>query len=1032
MATDRPILLSFNRGEVSKHALARVDLEKLRLSAEVQENFLPYVLGPMTLRPGLQHLGGINGNLRPLLVPFKFSNTDTALVELTENVLRVWEVDDDSETLITRPSVSTVVTNGDFSASAGWTLTTTGTGASATISGGKLTMDSPATGGIARAARTVTVSAGDQGDEHAFRIIVDRGPVVFRCGSTDGGDEVVSESTLATGTHSLAFTPAVGTLYIQLETTTAQAKIIDSITIEAAGVLELPTPWDEDDLSLVRYDQSGDIIYCACQDNQQRQIERRGTGRSWSVVKYLSNDGPFGAVNGSDITMTPSVLTGNGTLTASRNFFRATHAGALFRLFSTGQTSSASLVAENSFSTAIRVSGTDSQRIFDFAIEGEWAGTITLQRSLESATTGFADVPGKSFTANTSQSYDDGLDNLVAWYRLGFKTGDYDSNQVTNGSFAADSDWTKGTGWTISAGVASSDGSQAGNSDLTQTIAGLESGNSYEVTYTVSNYSAGNVRLLVGGATGTNRTANGTYVETVVASSTDVFGFRADLDFIGSIDNVSIAPLSADVSLTYAGGGAAGICRVTGFTSATVVDIEVLSAFSSLAATENWNEGDWSDRRGWPSSVTINGDGRLYWAGRDKLWGSVADNFTSFDIDFDGDAGPINRRIANGPVDTINWLLPLTRLLVGRQGSETSVRSSSLDEGLTPTNVSFRDCSTQGSAAVQAAKVDTRGIFVQQSGRRVYELSIGDVTADYAARDLTRLNLNIGAEGFREIDVQRQPDTVIHLTRGDGQVVGLVYENDDAVEALIRIVSDGADGEVESCAVLPGSMEDKVYYAVKRTIGGSTVRYLEKMARRDQCRGLPEARLADSHLIYSGAATTTITGLTHLEGESVIVWGWNTATPFTVTLPDGSTQTVGRDMGTFTVSGGQITGLPAQVTNACVGLVYVGKFKSAKLAYGALRGSSLTQKKKIDKLGLILIDTHYQGLEYGQSFDTMDNLPLVEEAATTAAHTIWEDYDAPMTALPGEWDTDARLCLRATAPRPCTVAAAVVQVTTNE
>ena len=37
-------------------------------------------------------------------------------------------------------------------------------------------------------------------------------------------------------------------------------------------------------------------------------------------------------------------------------------------------------------------------------------------------------------------------------------------------TFATDSNWTKGTGWTISNGVASSDGSQTSNSNLYQTV----------------------------------------------------------------------------------------------------------------------------------------------------------------------------------------------------------------------------------------------------------------------------------------------------------------------------------------------------------------------------------------------------------------------------------------------------------------------------------------------------------------------------------------------------------------------------------
>jgi hypothetical protein len=110
--------------------------------------------------------------------------------------------------------------------------------------------------------------------------------------------------------------------------------------------------------------------------------------------------------------------------------------------------------------------------------------------------------------------------------------------------------------------------------------------------------------------------------------------------------------------------------------------------------------------------------------GTDKIWGSVSDAYTSFDIDTEGDAGPINRSVGFGPVDTINWLLPLGRLIVGRQGAETSVRSGSFDEPLTPTNFTLKDCSTQGSAPVAAVKIDTRGVFVQQSNRRVFELGV--------------------------------------------------------------------------------------------------------------------------------------------------------------------------------------------------------------------------------------------------------------------------------------------------------------------
>jgi hypothetical protein len=899
MARVNAPLFSFNRGEVAKAALGRVDLERMRLSAETQLNWLPTPLGPMMLRPGLKYIGGIYGDLTCRLIPFIFANSDTALLECTNGVLRVWNVASDVETLVARPAVTSVVTNGNFSSSVGWTLTMTGSGASATIGSGVLTLASPAAGGLAQAKRSVTIV--EIGTEHAFRIEVTRGPVIFRCGTTDGNDNVIEETTLDTGTHSLGFTTLLaGTVYIQLETRTAQSKIVDSITFEAAGVLALPTTWDTDDLPYLRFSQSGDIVYVACKGQQQRKIERRST-RSWSFVLYKSDDGPFGSTNLTDTTLTAGALSGNTTLTASRDYFRSTHVGALIRLFTAGQRVSTGLAAQNTFTSAIRVSGVGSARVFALSRSGTWVGTITLQRSFDSATTGFQDTSSNYASNGVINAYDDGLNNSIVWYRLGFKTGEYTSGTAT-------------------------------------------------------------------------------------------------------------------LVLDYGGGGAPGIARVTGYTSKTVVDVEVLTPFSNLDPSSNWTEGDWSARVGWPSAVRFY-DGRLWWAGRDRIWGSVSDAYNSFDIDHEGDAGPINRSVGFGPVDNINWLLDLGRLIVGREGAETSIRSGSQDEPLTPTNFTLKDCSTQGSAAIGAVKVDARGIFVQQSGRRVYALTPDPDVQDYAAHDLTRLNPDIGTEGFSDLAVQRQPDTQVHFVRGDGLVAVLTLDSEDQVEAWWRIETAG---EIESVAVLPGTQEDNVYFSVKRTVNGSVKRFLEKLARRDQCSGLPGARHADAHIIYHGVATSTITGLAHLEGETVTVWGWN------------DSDTEGKDLGTFTVTGAQITGLAQTVQNACVGPPYAATFKSSKLAYAAQKGSALTQKKKINQLGLILLNTHAQGIEFGQNFTRMDRPTLIRNGAAVGADTMHAEFDGPMVPVPGNWDTDARLCLRATAPRPCTVMAAVIDITTHE
>jgi hypothetical protein len=214
--------------------------------------------------------------------------------------------------------------------------------------------------------------------------------------------------------------------------------------------------------------------------------------------------------------------------------------------------------------------------------------------------------------------------------------------------------------------------------------------------------------------------------------------------------------------------------------------------------------------------------------------------------------------------------------------------------------------------------------------------------------------------------------------------------------------------------VLPAvGEEDRVYYLVKRTVDGATVRYLEKWALTSECEGGTLNKQADSFLHYSGAATQIITGMEHLEGEDVVVWA------------DGV------DLGAYTVTFSSVT-LNTTVTEAIIGLGYSATFKSTKLAYAAQGGSALTQKKRIDHVGLILRNTHYQGLQYGDSFDMLDDLPLVEAGQVTAAGTIWDHYDYDSVEFNGTYDADSRLCLKASAPRPCTVLAAVLSMNTNE
>src|SRR5260370_7001490 len=129
-------LYSLNAGEVSKIALARVDVAKLRMAAACQVNWLPYVVGPMAMRPGLTYVGEVLGDAPARLLRFIFSKLDTALIELTANKMRVWV----NEALVTRPALATTIAPPFFAGLGNWSTANTTSRASAAPTGGAATL----------------------------------------------------------------------------------------------------------------------------------------------------------------------------------------------------------------------------------------------------------------------------------------------------------------------------------------------------------------------------------------------------------------------------------------------------------------------------------------------------------------------------------------------------------------------------------------------------------------------------------------------------------------------------------------------------------------------------------------------------------------------------------------------------------------------------------------------------------------------------------------------------------------------------
>lgn len=874
---NRDTLAVFNRGRISRLAVARTDVSRISLSAAIQTNWVPRTLGPMSLRPGLEFIGETVENKDAIYIPFVYSNDDCALLEMTSNSMRIF---DDGTDLVSVETVGAVILNENFGTSlAGW-VDADDAGAVSSWSSSQAMSLLGTKYAAARRRQTITPSVGEENTVHTINIVIARGPVLLRIGAAVGDDDIFRQAVLRTGYHSISFVPG-GNFSIEFSSSLNYETLVHSCKIGIPGVLQVTTPWSYDECRSIRYAQSYDVLFVASEAEKPWRIERR-PNNSWSVVEYEANDGPFNTQNTSNLTITPSAITGDITLTASRPVFDVDHIDTIFSLSSQGQRVESDLSAELTYTNEIRVTGVGDQRKFQVSRAGTWSGTVTLQRSLGEPG---AWVDVKTYTTNATVTHDDGLDNSIAYYRIGFNAGGY----------------TSGT---------------------------------------------------------------------------------------------------AEVSLEFEGGSITGIVRVTGYISSTLVNAVVLSDLGADAATEIWAEGAWSDVNGWPDAVVIN-EGRLIWFGQGRTYASVSDSFTSFDPDYEGDAGPINRSIGSGAVNSTSWALALGRLLVGVDGGVHSIRSNSFDEPITASNYNSKPVSTAGTSDLPAVASDGSGYFVDRSEKRMFELQPSDTSAGFSKPfDLTLLVPEIGEAGFYRMAFEESPDRRLHAVRGDGTVGLMVRDSAEDVLAWIDIETDGV---VRDVAVLPGVGGDRVFYLVKRTIGGVDHYYHEQMASHSECVGDYVNKLADSLVVGSGA----ITGIDHLEGEEVVIWG------------DGV------DQGTATVSGGAIS---QSYDTWVVGLGYTATYKSAKLAGQTALGLSLTQRSRIDHLGLLLADTHAFGLQYGPDLDTLDDMPMIEDGVQVDADSVWEDYDEDMIEFPGDWSTDNRICLRAAAPRPCTVLAVVASI----
>lgn len=433
------------------------------------------------------------------------------------------------------------------------------------------------------------------------------------------------------------------------------------------------------------------------------------------------------------------------------------------------------------------------------------------------------------------------------------------------------------------------------------------------------------------------------------------------------------------------------------------------------AGTTRWAKSAFSQARGWPTSVGFFRERLVYARGRDVFMSVVG----AYD-DFSRKDGPditketaVNLSIASDRLDLIRWIVPSQALLIGTARNELSVQEQTSNQVFAADNVSSMPQTEYGSRLLEPLRVGNAVLFIQRAGRKLREMIYDYASDRYKADDLTVLSEHIVDTGVIDMDFQQEPDNIVWCVLADGTIAALTYNRERGVVAWVPHTIGGPDAFVETVAVIssPDGRRDDVWFVVRRTINGNTVRYVEvvednRLAEIDTA----DAFYGDAGITYDGVSTKTIAGLGHLEGATVQV------------LADGSAHA------DRVVSGGSIT-LNRFATKVQIGFDSPAQLQTMRADGGAQDGTAQTRSKSIGEVFARVKDT-IGGL-IGPTFDRLDPIPGLKPSNPVGTRPELFNGDRKIE-FPADVGTDGYICVQSSPMLPLTLVMLTARMEVND
>lgn len=378
-----------------------------------------------------------------------------------------------------------------------------------------------------------------------------------------------------------------------------------------------------------------------------------------------------------------------------------------------------------------------------------------------------------------------------------------------------------------------------------------------------------------------------------------------------------------------------------------------------------------------------------------RILASKTEHFKDFDYSLPqkkNDA--LDFTVVSRQFEEIRGLVGMQQLVVLTANTEFIIDSG--NNPISPDAFSVIPVGHTGSSWVQPLTVDDSVLFVPPSKAAVREMVYGGINGWAGSEVSLAAGHLLSANDFTidEWAVQKSPFSLCWIVRNDGALLSLTYNPQLKVYAWAHHDSDG--DSFESVASIPEGTEDALYAIVRRTVDGSTVRYIERLERRTALTLASAGNFLDASVRSSGQV---ITGLGHLNGRTVYA------------LRDGTPE------GPFVVSGGSVT-LSASGTTVFVGLWTPMDIELLDLSIdpGDGRGDIGPDQKLVSHT-IFEVD-RTAGLQAGEDFSSLTpwRAPLGwSMPASGVAHDLF------VVPIDSSWNRGGKAVLRQTQPLPISV-----------